>query len=123
MKVAEVIKAKRAELDISQAELATKLGVSQQVIGYYERGRNLPKAEFYKKWLEIFGEDLLSKSDDQEFESISLLANELSNQGISVSYQSKNLSIESINTKDDRARAFFIGLPSGNYNLARILNN
>jgi transcriptional regulator with XRE-family HTH domain len=44
------------------SEIARLLGVSSQLLGQYARGRHKPKPDFYLKWKEVFGEDLLSET-------------------------------------------------------------
>lgn len=39
--------------------MAKLLDISTQRLGYYERGRNKPKPDFFQKWKSVFGEDLL----------------------------------------------------------------
>ena len=56
----------RKELNMSQAELAEKLGVSQQTISKYERGTREPDNETLAKLAEIFDcsiDYLLGKTD------------------------------------------------------------
>lgn len=53
---------KRKSLGLSQRDFADKLGTSGTLIGYYENGRNTPKANFFVKWKEVFGEDLLANN-------------------------------------------------------------
>jgi transcriptional regulator with XRE-family HTH domain len=55
MTTGERIKKKREELGLSKAELASKLGISQVAMGYYEKGRNGPKKEISKKMAILFG--------------------------------------------------------------------
>ncbi|HVZ95414.1 MAG TPA: helix-turn-helix domain-containing protein [Chitinophagaceae bacterium] len=67
--ISEIIKDKRIELQINKAEMARKLGISSQLYGNYEDGTHEPKIEFYKKWKEVFNQDLLSiKIDDERSE-------------------------------------------------------
>lgn len=61
--VSEIIKSKIAQRGGNKSEIARQLGVSSQLLGQYERGRHKPKPEFYIKWKEVFGEDLLSKTN------------------------------------------------------------
>gem|GEM_PF-1484652 len=43
------IKKRRAELDMTQEDLAEKVGVSRVYIGYVEQGRNTPSLEILEK--------------------------------------------------------------------------
>lgn len=47
----------------NKSQVAKKLGISSQLLGQYEQGRQKPKLEFYKKWKEVFGEDLLKETN------------------------------------------------------------
>lgn len=42
MSLSEKIKIRRIEYDLSQPELARRVGVSQAAIGYYEKGHKVP---------------------------------------------------------------------------------
>lgn len=44
----------------TKAEVAGKLKISPQLLGQYMKERQNPKPDFYKKWKETFGEDLLN---------------------------------------------------------------
>lgn len=48
----------------NQSEVAEKLGISSQLLGQYERGERNPKLGFYKKWEQVFGQDLLALKDE-----------------------------------------------------------
>lgn len=54
MKISEVIKEKRKELNMTQEELAKKLGVSRQMINRYENGANFPSMFVVDKLCETF---------------------------------------------------------------------
>lgn len=54
MKISEVIKEKRKELNMTQEELAKKLGVSRQMINHYENGANFPSMFVVDKLCEVF---------------------------------------------------------------------
>lgn len=43
------MKKRRAELDLTQEDLAEKVGVSRVYIGYVEQGRNTPTLEILEK--------------------------------------------------------------------------
>lgn len=43
------MKKRRAELDMTQEDLAEKVGVSRVYIGYVEQGRNTPTLEILEK--------------------------------------------------------------------------
>lgn len=53
--IAELVKKKGK----SKSEVAEKLGISSQLLGQYTNGRQKPKADFYIKWKNTFGEDIL----------------------------------------------------------------
>ena len=42
----------------NKTQVAKKLGISSQLLGQYEQGRQEPKIEFFEKWKNVFGEDL-----------------------------------------------------------------
>ena len=48
-RLGEIIKARRKEMKLTQAELADKVGTTAQCIYYYEKGtRGLPMSLFFK---------------------------------------------------------------------------
>ena len=49
------IKELRQSKGLTQAELATKLGVTRQAVSLYEKGQRKPKIETLKKLAEYFG--------------------------------------------------------------------
>ena len=60
------IKVERAELDMTQAELADKIGVSRQSINAIEKGKFVPSAVFALKIARLFKkpvEDIFSLED------------------------------------------------------------
>ena len=60
------IKVERAELDITQADLATKIGVSRQSINAIEKGKYVPSAVLALKIARLFKkpvEDIFSLED------------------------------------------------------------
>jgi len=71
METGSIIAALRKEKDWSQTELATKSGVSREMIGKYERGEAVPSIEAAKKIADAFevsldylvGEGINSKFD------------------------------------------------------------
>ncbi len=71
METGSIITALRKEKDWSQTELATKSGVSREMIGKYERGESVPSIEAAKKIADAFevsldylvGEGINSKFD------------------------------------------------------------
>lgn len=71
METGSIITALRKEKDWSQTELATKSGVSREMIGKYERGEAVPSIEAAKKIADAFevsldylvGEGINSKFD------------------------------------------------------------
>lgn len=48
----------------NKAQVAKKLRISSQLLGQYEAGRQKPKLDFYKKWKEVFNEDILKLIDE-----------------------------------------------------------
>ena len=60
--LSEILKANRALLNISQAEMSLKLGIQAVRYGYYESGKRNPKADFYKAYKEAFNIDLLNEN-------------------------------------------------------------
>lgn len=42
----------------TQEEVGKKIGYKSQQISQYEKGARKPKMKFYRKWKEVFGEDL-----------------------------------------------------------------
>lgn len=54
MKINKVIKDLRKEKDWSQADLASKTGISQVMVGKYERGDASPSIEVAKKIADAF---------------------------------------------------------------------
>lgn len=52
---AERLKAFRAERELSQRDLASKIGYAQSYIGNIEAGRTQPSREFARKMAEVFG--------------------------------------------------------------------
>lgn len=53
----------------SKSEIARQLGISSQLYGHYEDQKRTPKGDFFLKWREVFGEDLLEKIVSNEDES------------------------------------------------------
>ncbi len=39
--------------------MSRRLGISSQLLGQYEKGEKNPKGQFFLKWKQVFGEDLL----------------------------------------------------------------
>jgi len=48
----------------NKSEVAKMLGIKSQLLGQYEKGSRNPKLGFYKKWKEVFNEDLESMLDE-----------------------------------------------------------
>lgn len=42
----------------TQVQVSEKIGISSQLLGQYEAGRQKPKIDFFEKWEEVFGEDI-----------------------------------------------------------------
>lgn len=62
------IKEYRARFDLSQDELAQKVGVRRETIGYLEKGRYNPSLVLAWKIAKVFGckiEDIFEVSEDQ----------------------------------------------------------
>lgn len=55
----KTIQGYRQKLNLNKSEMARKLNVSSQLYGQYESGLKSPKVDFYLKWKEAFGEDLM----------------------------------------------------------------
>ncbi|MGN6437232.1 MAG: helix-turn-helix domain-containing protein [Agriterribacter sp.] len=73
--ISKIIQTKRLSMGYNKTELARRLGISSQLIGHYESGRSKPKAEFYLKWKNEFGEDLLAHLGDSNVSEISINEN------------------------------------------------
>jgi len=58
MKTSKIITELRKENDWSQADLANKTGISQVMVGKYERGDAVPSIEVAKKIADAFGVSL-----------------------------------------------------------------
>ena len=58
MKTGKIISSLRKSNNLSQADLASKTGVSQVMIGKYERGDAIPSIEVAKKIADTFGVSL-----------------------------------------------------------------
>lgn len=67
MTLGQAIRDNRVRLNMTQAELADRIGVSQKVISKYERGRCQPPIDTVAAMAHIFGitvDDLLNESSD-----------------------------------------------------------
>lgn len=53
----------------NKSVVAKRLGISPQLLGQYIQGRQKPKVEFFNKWKETFGEDLLNKATNVSHET------------------------------------------------------
>jgi len=53
----KALKAERERKELTQSQLAERLGTTQQNIGHWEAGRSLPKQETHERLLEVFGPD------------------------------------------------------------------
>lgn len=53
----------------NQRQVAAKIGISSQLLGHYESGRHAPKMDFFKRWKNTFGEDLMEASEDSQKET------------------------------------------------------
>lgn len=61
----------------NSAEVARKLGISSQLLGQYLNERHKPKQDFYNKWKEVYGDDLLSLVETNVSRETNYLANRL----------------------------------------------
>lgn len=59
--VSALITMQREKRGLNKSQAARKLGVSSQLLGQYESGARLPKTNFFLKWKQVFGEDLLKQ--------------------------------------------------------------
>jgi transcriptional regulator with XRE-family HTH domain len=57
-KIGSVLTSLREKRKLNKAQVARQLGISSQLLGQYESGRQQPKTEFILKWKNVFGEDL-----------------------------------------------------------------
>lgn len=91
----KVISELRKQKDWSQTELATKSGVSREMIGKYERGEAVPSIDAAKKVADAFGVSL----------------DYLVGEGINASFDKKNLSrlqdIEKLDS-DTKEKIYFV---------------
>ncbi|MCD8040595.1 MAG: helix-turn-helix domain-containing protein [Clostridia bacterium] len=55
MNIGQIIKELRTEKELSQAQLAKEIGVSQKAIDFWERGINEPKASYIVALADYFG--------------------------------------------------------------------
>lgn len=62
-KISDILKELVPKKGKSNVEVAGKLGISSQLLGQYIGERQKPKPEFYKKWKDTFGEDLLKLTE------------------------------------------------------------
>lgn len=53
----KVLRAERKRLELTQQQLADRVGTNQQNIGGWEAGRTLPKQDAHDKLLEVFGKN------------------------------------------------------------------
>lgn len=63
---AKWLKAKRKERHLSQTELANKLYVYQNSIGYWERGEKTPRLEDAERIVKFFGCELVIREKRDE---------------------------------------------------------
>lgn len=42
----------------NKSEIGRKLGISSQLLGQYEQGRQKPKSSFFTKWEKVYGENI-----------------------------------------------------------------
>lgn len=60
----------RTEKDLSRQELASKVGVNYQTIGFIERGDYSPSLELAFKLAEVFGVDISTLFSDKPFQPL-----------------------------------------------------
>lgn len=75
MKIGKIIADLRKEKDMSQTELATKTGISQVMVGKYERGDASPSIEVAKKIadaLEVSLDYLVGEGINSKFDKMTL---------------------------------------------------
>ena len=70
MKTGEALKKARTDAEITQAELATRLGVTPQPVSQYERGIKNPKIETLRKFADALGVSIDSLLDESTFAQI-----------------------------------------------------
>ncbi len=66
MNYGEALRYQREKLNISQSELAKKIGTSHQNIGRWEKGEVLPNIDFCVKLAEFYGisvDELIGRKD------------------------------------------------------------
>lgn len=108
-----ILKSIRQNMDLSQEEMATKLGTTKQVLSRYETGKRIPKistvAEYAEKLnlpIEIFwGEKKIDESkafaQTNKYENITALLDQLNPKGIAeASRHTKYLTTQDEYTKD-----------------------
>lgn len=61
--VSEIIRKYRESKGWNKSQLARQLGISSQLLGQYETGKRLPKANFILKWKEVTEQDLLKQNE------------------------------------------------------------
>jgi transcriptional regulator with XRE-family HTH domain len=66
----------RLSHNLSKAEMSRKLGVSAQLLGQYEKGRQVPKVKFLQSLKNVFGVDLLQTNVYNESETNQSIFNE-----------------------------------------------
>ncbi|WP_196590500.1 helix-turn-helix domain-containing protein [Pectinatus frisingensis] len=103
----EILKKERTNKGLSQANLATILGVSQQAIGSWEVGRTSPDPEMLKKIANYFNvsTDHLLGNDSLKTDSVKLTKKDLGNldkllQQAEVTFDSDTYKL----TDDDRTK-------------------
>lgn len=66
MDITTQIRKARESKGLTKTEMAKMLGISSQLLGQYEQGRQSPKVGFYIKWKQVFGEDLVETNVSRE---------------------------------------------------------
>jgi DNA-binding XRE family transcriptional regulator len=67
----------RTEQGISRQELAEKVGVNYQTIGFIERGDYSPSLELAFKLAEVFGVEITTIFSDKPFQSLFAIKKEI----------------------------------------------
>ncbi|MES2620199.1 MAG: S24 family peptidase [Bacteroidota bacterium] len=57
--VSTLITRLREQKELNKSQAAERLEISSQLLGQYESGKRIPKTQFFLKWKEVFGDDLL----------------------------------------------------------------
>jgi transcriptional regulator with XRE-family HTH domain len=64
MKLIDELRARRRELELSQDDVATKLGVALNMISAWERKKNRPRLDLLVAWGQVLGLKLEWEEDE-----------------------------------------------------------